>query len=296
MYNITTTNKSIVDNLLDKFVVENPKELEFAIEALKSMTDTKGSHAVDESFQDRIQEIKQLIKKPPTKVTSEQILEKISAKINELSQKALIGKKEFNIKTEEVEIPSFTDDLEENKQIYKALLKLRKHEKEQLKSEKEALQLYAKLEGRSSLDSKERFDAFTSVSDFLENDNEPCLLLMGDADAFVGDTLLSIIKTCALNSINPYDYLVAIQANVDEVRKHPDAWLPWNYSENAKMPYVQSQSIPAEEVYQTNPTGPPITTPIIQQPDLEACKPTLRERARDFFKNMYPKKWKQAAV
>jgi transposase len=108
--------------------------------------------------------------------------------------------------------------------------------------------------------------------------------------AFVGDTLLSIIKTCALNSINPYDYLVAIQANVDEVRKHPDAWLPWNYSENAKMPYVQSQSIPAEEVYQTNPTGPPITTPIIQQPDLEACKPTLRERARDFFKNMYPKK------
>jgi hypothetical protein len=72
---------------------------------------------------------------------------------------------------------------------------------------------------------------------------------------------LSIIKTCALNSINPYDYLVAIQANVDEVRKHPDAWLPWNYSENAKMPYVQSQSVSAEEVYQTNPTGPPITTP-----------------------------------
>jgi hypothetical protein len=44
--------------------------------------------------------------------------------------------------------------------------------------------------------------------------------------AFVGDTLLSIIKTCALNSINLYDYLVAIQANVDEVTKHPDAWLP----------------------------------------------------------------------
>ena len=128
MNSIEMTNKSIVDDLLDKFVVENPKELEFAIEALKSMTDTNESHAIDESFQERIQEIKQLIKEPPTEVTSEQILEKVSAKINELSQKALIGEKEFNIKTEEVEIPSFTDDLEENKQIYKALLKLRKYE------------------------------------------------------------------------------------------------------------------------------------------------------------------------
>lgn len=114
--------------------------------------------------------------------------------------------------------------------------------------------------------------------------------------AFVGDTLLSTIKTCTLNSINPYDYLVAIQANVDDVRKNPDAWLPWNYLENTKAPYVQSQCIPKEEVYQVNPTGPPIITPIISQPDLEARKPTLRERARDFFKNMYPKKWKSTTA
>lgn len=114
--------------------------------------------------------------------------------------------------------------------------------------------------------------------------------------AFVGDTLLSTIKTCSLNSINPYDYLVAIQANVDEVKKHPDAWLPWNYLENTKAPYVQSQCIPKEEIYQVSPVGPPIITPIIPQPDLEARKPTLRERARNFFENMYPKKWKPASA
>ena len=183
MNSIEMTNKSIVDDLLDKFVVDNPKELGFAIEALKSMTDTKEIHAIDESFQERIQEIKLLIKEPPTEVTSEQILEKVSAKINELSQKALKWEKEFNVKTEEVEIPLFTNDLEENQKIFKALLKLRKYELKQLKSEKEALQLYTALEGRSSFDSKERFDAFTSVSDFLKNDNERCLLLMGDAGA-----------------------------------------------------------------------------------------------------------------
>jgi hypothetical protein len=35
MNSIEMTNKSILDNLLEKFVVDNPKELEFAIEALK---------------------------------------------------------------------------------------------------------------------------------------------------------------------------------------------------------------------------------------------------------------------
>ena len=113
--------------------------------------------------------------------------------------------------------------------------------------------------------------------------------------AFVGDTILSAIKTCTLNSINPYNYLVAIQANVDEVKKNPSRWLPWNYLENKNAPYVQSHGAPMEEIYQANPTGPLIITPVLPQPDLEARKQTLRERAKDFFKQLYPK-WRPAVA
>lgn len=112
--------------------------------------------------------------------------------------------------------------------------------------------------------------------------------------AFVGDTILSIIKTCALNSINPYDYLVAVQANVDKVKKSPDTWLPWNYLENTKEPFVGALFVPTEEIYQANPTGPPIITPIVPQVDLEANKKTLRERARDFFRKFYPQRTQSA--
>jgi transposase len=102
--------------------------------------------------------------------------------------------------------------------------------------------------------------------------------------AFVGDTLLSTIKTCALNGINPYDYLIAIQVKADEVSKNPCAWMPWNYMENNGALFVQTQ--PAEEMYQHNQTS----TPIIPQPNLEGRKQTLREKARDFFRRIYPAK------
>lgn len=104
--------------------------------------------------------------------------------------------------------------------------------------------------------------------------------------AFVGDILLSTIKTCGLNNINPYDFLVAIQANVEKVAKSPDAWLPWNYTQNSLCPYVNTHSVPVEEIYQ--PNGPPIVLPT--QVDLESQKKTFRERARDFFRKLHPRK------
>lgn len=47
--------------------------------------------------------------------------------------------------------------------------------------------------------------------------------------AAVGDVLLSIIETCALNRANPFDYLIALVQNKKDVRAHPQLWLPWNY-------------------------------------------------------------------
>ena len=178
MITIGNRYEPIVDDLLGKFATEDPKEIPFVIEALKSITDSTQIHVVKDSLQDRVKAIQSLIEKPPIEVKSEDVgafksfvLERVSKKIEELSQVVL------NV------IPSFTNDLEVNKQIYKALIKLRKYELEQLEQERGALQLYTPLEGRSDFDSTVRFDAFAKVMDFLKDTICRSLLLMGDAGA-----------------------------------------------------------------------------------------------------------------
>jgi transposase len=47
--------------------------------------------------------------------------------------------------------------------------------------------------------------------------------------AFIGDMFMSIIHTCNLNGINPFDYITALQRHSSDVFKNPDNWLPWNY-------------------------------------------------------------------
>ena len=47
--------------------------------------------------------------------------------------------------------------------------------------------------------------------------------------AYIGDIFMSIIQTCRLSKINPFDYLVALQKHSHDVFKNPTAWLPWNY-------------------------------------------------------------------
>ena len=49
--------------------------------------------------------------------------------------------------------------------------------------------------------------------------------------AQVGDLFMSLIHTCRLNAINPFEYLVALARHPTEVARNPDAWLPWNYAE-----------------------------------------------------------------
>ena len=49
--------------------------------------------------------------------------------------------------------------------------------------------------------------------------------------ADVGDLYMSLIHTCELNGVNPFDYLTELQRHADEVAAAPAAWLPWNYRE-----------------------------------------------------------------
>jgi len=41
---------------------------------------------------------------------------------------------------------------------------------------------------------------------------------------------MSLIHTCKLSKINPFDYLVALQKHSHEVSRNPRQWLPWNYT------------------------------------------------------------------
>jgi transposase len=49
--------------------------------------------------------------------------------------------------------------------------------------------------------------------------------------AEVGDIFMSLIHTCQLNGINPFDYLMALQKHGHEVRQQPTRWLPWTYQQ-----------------------------------------------------------------
>jgi transposase len=61
--------------------------------------------------------------------------------------------------------------------------------------------------------------------------------------ARVGDLFMSLIHTCELNSINPFDYLTELQKHAKELYSNPDRWMPWNYHQMLKETDVtQSQT------------------------------------------------------
>ncbi len=46
-----------------------------------------------------------------------------------------------------------------------------------------------------------------------------------------GDLFMSLIHTCELNGVNPFDYLTQLQKNVEAAALCPTDWMPWNYQE-----------------------------------------------------------------
>jgi hypothetical protein len=91
----------------------------------------------------------------------------------------------------------------------------------------------------------ERFTLFLRVPD-APLDNNLCeqvlkrailhrknaLFYKTEHGAYIGDLFMSLIHTCSLNAINPFEYLVALQKHSSEVFKAPERWLPWNYLQN----------------------------------------------------------------
>lgn len=50
-----------------------------------------------------------------------------------------------------------------------------------------------------------------------------------ESGAKIGDILMSMIETCALNQTNPWDYLIAAQEHRKDVWQNPGDWMPWNF-------------------------------------------------------------------
>ena len=53
--------------------------------------------------------------------------------------------------------------------------------------------------------------------------------------AEVGDLFMSLIHTCQLNGVNPFDYLTELQKHAAELARDPAAWMPWNYRQTLQQ-------------------------------------------------------------
>ena len=40
---------------------------------------------------------------------------------------------------------------------------------------------------------------------------------------------MSLIHTCELNDVNPFDYLTELLRHAEELKRAPSALMPWNY-------------------------------------------------------------------
>jgi transposase len=55
------------------------------------------------------------------------------------------------------------------------------------------------------------------------------LFFLNEAGAAVGDVLLSVIRTCTANRVDPVRYLTTVATCAKAVARMPAAWLPWSY-------------------------------------------------------------------
>ncbi len=50
--------------------------------------------------------------------------------------------------------------------------------------------------------------------------------------AYIGDLFMSLIHTCNLCKVNPFEYLKTLQQYSSELFQNPDKWMPWNYQKS----------------------------------------------------------------
>jgi hypothetical protein len=53
--------------------------------------------------------------------------------------------------------------------------------------------------------------------------------------AEIGDIYMSLINTCQICRVNPFEYLQALQAHVKKVEATAALWMPWNYREQLTL-------------------------------------------------------------
>ena len=61
--------------------------------------------------------------------------------------------------------------------------------------------------------------------------------------AHVGDIFMSLIYTCELCGVSPFDYLTELDRHVERGNVNPQDWMPWSYQETLeRMVYAQTSS------------------------------------------------------
>ncbi len=53
--------------------------------------------------------------------------------------------------------------------------------------------------------------------------------------AHVGDIFMSLIQTCRLGGVDPFDYLTELQRHAVELPLDPGNWMPWKYRETLDL-------------------------------------------------------------
>ena len=54
--------------------------------------------------------------------------------------------------------------------------------------------------------------------------------------AYIGDLFMSLIHTCNLCKVNPFEYLKTLQQHSSELFRDPDKWMPWNFQQSIRPP------------------------------------------------------------
>ena len=58
--------------------------------------------------------------------------------------------------------------------------------------------------------------------------------------ARVGDIFMSLIHSCELNGVRPYEYLVALLRHHGKAAEAPAEWMPWSYHETLSRLQAES--------------------------------------------------------
>ena len=61
--------------------------------------------------------------------------------------------------------------------------------------------------------------------------------------AHVGDLFMSLIHTCEMNGVNPFDYLTALNQHAKELSACPAEWMPWNYRDKHQSPAGPARNV-----------------------------------------------------